>query len=60
MVLGRRRALFGERARRFNEDPPGKLDLIRDLGQCRETVMMMDNGLNDAGASWQSDAGMEV
>jgi len=55
------RALFGDHAKlRFNESPLGKLDFIRDLQQGGKTVMMVGDGLNDAGALRQSDVGVAV
>jgi Cu+-exporting ATPase len=37
-----------------------KLDFIRDLQQSGRTVMMVGDGLNDAGALQQSDVGVAV
>ncbi len=55
------RGLFGGDARlRFNESPLGKLDFIRELQRSGKTVMMVGDGLNDAGALRQSDVGVAV
>ena len=55
------RALFGPEARlRFNQSPLDKLGFIRDLQQSGRTVMMVGDGLNDAGALQQSDVGVAV
>jgi Cu+-exporting ATPase len=55
------RALFGDRASlHFNQSPLGKLDFIRNLQQAGKTTMMLGDGLNDAGALRQSDAGVAV
>jgi Cu+-exporting ATPase len=55
------RALFGKDARLyFNQSPLEKLGFIRDLQQQGRTVMMIGDGLNDAGALKQSDVGVAV
>jgi Cu+-exporting ATPase len=53
--------LFGERARlHFNQSPLQKLEFIRHLQESGKTVMMVGDGLNDAGALKQSDVGVAV
>ena len=55
------RALFGEQARlNFNQSPLDKLGFIRRLQESGRTVMMVGDGLNDAGALKQSDVGVAV
>lgn len=55
------RALFGDGARlHFNQSPLEKLSFIRELQQAGKTVMMVGDGLNDAGALRQSDVGVAV
>ncbi len=54
-------ALFGPKAHlRFNQSPLKKLGFIRDLQQSGRSVMMVGDGLNDAGALRQSDVGVAV
>jgi Cu+-exporting ATPase len=54
-------ALLGPKARlHFNQSPLDKLGFIRRLQQSGRTVMMVGDGLNDAGALRQSDAGVAV
>jgi Cu+-exporting ATPase len=54
-------ALFGRDARLlFNQSPQDKLEFIRDLQNSGKTVMMVGDGLNDAGALKQSDVGVAV
>jgi len=54
-------ALFGDSARlHFNQSPLDKLGFIRNLQQRGRTVMMVGDGLNDAGALKQSDVGVAV
>ena len=53
--------LFGVNARvRFNQSPLDKLGFIQRLQESGRTVMMVGDGLNDAGALRQSDVGMAV
>lgn len=55
------RALFGAEARlNFNQSPLDKLGFIQRLQQQGKTVMMVGDGLNDAGALRQSDVGVAV
>lgn len=44
----------------FGQDPHQKLDYIKSLQQTGETVIMIGDGLNDAGALRQSDAGIAI
>ncbi len=54
-------ALFGPKAHlQFNQSPLNKLGFIRDLQARPRTVMMVGDGLNDAGALRQSDVGVAV
>ncbi|HTI99434.1 MAG TPA: heavy metal translocating P-type ATPase metal-binding domain-containing protein, partial [Dongiaceae bacterium] len=53
--------LFGPAARlQFNQSPQDKLRYIRQLQATGRTVMMVGDGLNDAGALQQSDVGVAV
>lgn len=53
--------LFGTNAHlHFNQSPLNKLGFIRELQQRGRTVMMVGDGLNDAGALQQSDVGVAV
>ena len=55
------RALLGPRANlHFNQSPLDKLNFVRHLQQDRRTVMMVGDGLNDAGALKQADIGVAV
>ena len=44
----------------FNQKPEGKLDYIKALQVDGKNVMMLGDGLNDAGALQQSDIGVSV
>ncbi|MBE9491120.1 MAG: HAD-IC family P-type ATPase, partial [Bacteroidetes bacterium] len=44
----------------FQQDPQQKLDFVKNLQQQGEKVMMIGDGLNDAGALVQSDVGIVV
>ncbi len=44
----------------FNQNPQDKLDFIKNLQQSNHNVMMIGDGLNDAGALRQSDLGIVV
>jgi Cu+-exporting ATPase len=53
--------LFGESARlHFNQSPIDKLAYIQALQKSGRTVVMIGDGLNDAGALKQSDVGVAV
>ena len=55
------RALFGDDARvAFNQSPFEKLHAIRELQKGGRKVMMVGDGLNDAGALQQADVGVAV
>ena len=55
------RSLFGDDAAlHFNQSPLDKLGFIRRLQESGKTVMMVGDGLNDAGALKQSDVGVAV
>jgi Cu+-exporting ATPase len=55
------RSLFGKDADlHFNQSPLDKLGFISRLQESGETVMMVGDGLNDAGALKQSDVGVAV
>jgi Cu+-exporting ATPase len=53
--------LFGRGARlHFNQSPLDKLSFVRELQAGGKTVVMVGDGLNDAGALRQSDVGIAV
>jgi Cu+-exporting ATPase len=53
--------LFGNSGRlHFNQSPLNKLNFVRQLQASGKTVMMVGDGLNDAGALQQSDVGVAV
>jgi Cu+-exporting ATPase len=53
--------IFGPDIRmRFKTDPQEKLQQIRDLQSTGKKVIMLGDGLNDAGALRQSDVGIAV
>ncbi|MCC3159165.1 heavy metal translocating P-type ATPase metal-binding domain-containing protein [Hymenobacter sp. 15J16-1T3B] len=57
----RLRQLFGPAAElRFRQTPQQKLDYVAELKQRGETVIMVGDGLNDAGALQQADAGVAL
>jgi len=59
--VARFRQLFGERAiLKFNQSPADKLNFVRELQQRGRKVMMVGDGLNDAGALKQADVGVAV
>lgn len=45
---------------RFRQSPQNKLDYIRGLQQSEKKIMMLGDGLNDAGALRQSNVGVAV
>lgn len=57
----RLRELFGPEAElRFRQTPQQKLDYVAELRSRGETVIMVGDGLNDAGALQQADAGIAL
>ncbi|UOQ96480.1 heavy metal translocating P-type ATPase metal-binding domain-containing protein [Hymenobacter sp. 5317J-9] len=57
----RLRGLFGPHAElHFHQTPQQKLDYIAQLKQQGRTVIMVGDGLNDAGALQQADAGIAL
>ncbi len=55
------RELLGDQARiEFNQSPFDKLQVIRELQASGRKVMMVGDGLNDAGALKQADVGVAV
>ncbi|WP_073284723.1 heavy metal translocating P-type ATPase [Hymenobacter psychrotolerans] len=57
----RLRQLFGPKAElRFRQSPQDKLEYIAGLRQQGRTVIMVGDGLNDAGALQQADAGIAL
>ena len=55
------REFFGDSPRMlFNQSPQQKLDYIKKLQQSGAKVMMIGDGLNDAGALKQSDVGIAI
>ena len=44
----------------FNQSPKDKLDYIKNLQNSKRKVMMIGDGLNDAGALKQSDIGVSI
>lgn len=53
--------IFGnETDLRFNQSPSDKMDFIKKLKQEGRKVLMIGDGLNDAGALMESDAGLTI
>jgi Cu+-exporting ATPase len=44
----------------FNQSPKDKLEFIKELQNTGKTVLMLGDGLNDAGALKQSDVGLSI
>lgn len=52
---------FGNSGRiKFNQSPQNKLDYIKELQSSGRRVLMLGDGLNDAGALKQSDVGVAI
>jgi len=57
----RLRKIFGEDSElRFNQTPVEKLEFIKDLRAKGKNVLMIGDGLNDAGALNESDLGISI
>jgi Cu+-exporting ATPase len=53
--------LFGSEAKLlFNQSPTDKRDFVRDLKKKGKKILMIGDGLNDAGALMESDVGITV
>ena len=53
--------LFGdEHELHFNQSPQNKLDFIKNIQYQNKNVLMIGDGLNDAGALKQSDLGISI
>lgn len=53
-LLGQRSALY------FNQQPEGKLEVLKSMQQQGKKVMMIGDGLNDLGALKQADVGIAI
>ncbi len=51
---------FGKDSLRFDQTPQQKLEFIKDLQQHGHNIIMIGDGLNDAGALQQSDFGIAL
>jgi len=57
----RLQSIYGQFAdMRFDQKPSDKLAFIRELQNAGRKVLMIGDGLNDAGALWQSDVAIAV